>query len=71
MIASTRPGDMPAAPVPGDFCYLGLTKREYFAGQILAAMLTPCDGDNGWSEPVQRAVKYADTLIATLEGTGT
>ena len=52
----------------------GLTKREYFAGQILAGI---CAAGQPYGSPASRrtdgmlandAVKLADALIAALEG---
>ncbi len=47
--------------------YLGLTKREYFAGIALGAILS---GESRLisNEPVaERAVRYADALLKQLE----
>lgn len=43
----------------------GLTKREYFAGLTLQALLS--DGLVSRSHAVEQAVKIADELLAELE----
>ena len=60
--------DEPAFPCGDNPRWVSLTKRQYFASQALAGLLT--DGEPGWRDadaPVQWAVKCADALIAELE----
>lgn len=46
----------------------GLTKREYFAGLLMAALLSHSGGppDNRLWHPATRAVRAADALIMAL-----
>ena len=61
--------DEPAYPVPGlkdDPDFNGLSVREYFAAQFLAAMLThPTRSTDGLHE-CEIACQYADALLAEL-----
>ena len=65
------PGKDPAFPLPiGQPGPIGLTKREYFAGLILAGMCansnnSSCFVAEFWDMP-ERAVSQADRLIETL-----
>ena len=43
----------------------GMTKREWFAGQIMAA-LSAQEEYNYWSQAAEAAVQAADALIAEL-----
>lgn len=63
----------PAFPMPisngGYSIIAGLTKREYFAGLVLAGI--SADAETTWSKPehetkAKYAVKAADALIAEL-----
>lgn len=59
-------GHTPALPTEGAK-YPGLTKREYFAGQAMAGILS--GWDVGDSEYVAKdAVAMADALLERLEG---
>lgn len=52
-------------------CEFGLTKREYFAAKILAAMSARDTFDPGQATPQRRAklaLIDADALIAALKG---
>lgn len=48
---------------------MGLTKREHYAGLAMQAIIAECgwSDDNGAKIDAQRAVIYADALIAELE----
>lgn len=48
----------------------GLTKREHFAGIILAGLSAgPDESYRSWSEAVDDAIKAADLLLEKLEST--
>jgi len=71
--------DMPAMPFEGgdnngEQPYLGLTKREHFAGLAMQAFISGIisvsrDEYHGWTEEdfSSHAVKHADALLAELE----
>jgi hypothetical protein len=63
-------GERPCVPVNcGEVTFLGLTKREYFAGLAMRGMLA---GRTEYESPmtsVQDAVEMADALLAELEKT--
>ena len=68
--------DLPAMPIDidgrGQFApetHLGLTKREYFAGLAMQAILSADDCTNIIDEIVNGAVGMADALLAELERT--
>ena len=47
---------------------LGLTKREYFAGLAMQAMISRADRCDGWSEgEAEQCLYIADTLLKELE----
>lgn len=75
-------GDMPAVPVSvtmgpsGDFLTsddygvgMGLTKREHFAVELYAGMISACDTSGEWTGTncADEAVKQADALLKALE----
>ena len=45
----------------------GLTKREYFAGQILAGMMLNCRHEEDHIHYAIQAVAYSDALVEALE----
>lgn len=52
--------------VDGD-AYSGITKREYFAGLAMQAMVTRADRREGWSEgEAEQCLYIADTLLEAL-----
>ena len=52
-----------------DFCYLGLTKREYFAAMAMQGRMATFEGLNESFElTAEIAVTMADELIAALNG---
>ena len=63
--------DMPAMPfVEGDGpCSVatGLTKREYFAGQIMQGFAADPSMDTHMNNTARTAVLWADALLAALE----
>jgi hypothetical protein len=66
---STRNGSEPANPSDLDFpYYIGLTKREYFAGLALQGILA-ADTAAEWEMSLAAgyAVRMADALLKALE----
>lgn len=52
-----------------DYLYSGLSKREYFSGLALQAILTR-DGEECANIIARDAVMFADALLAALERKG-
>lgn len=50
----------------GNTFHLGLTKREYFAGQFLAAMLSTPENCNKSKYLVKKAIEITDYLLEEL-----
>jgi hypothetical protein len=58
-------GEQKAPYVEGD-AWSGLTKREYFAGQILSGMMANINHSEDHIVYAQQAVAYADALFEAL-----
>ena len=64
-MARLTDGLEPAFPVEGpNECFAGLTKREWFAGQVLASVLS--DGDTVPKVAAALAVEASNLLIREL-----
>lgn len=51
----------------GSFTQYGLTKREYFAGLVMQAMVSRSDKHDGWSESESvQCLCIADSLLEAL-----
>lgn len=70
MIVEIKNADLPAMPTQtnGGDIYGGLTKREYFAGLAMQAIIAHPRGLAGvWDKAAKDSVLAADTLLAELE----
>lgn len=65
---SIKNGDLPAMPtqVNGGDIFGGMTKREQFAMAAMQGILA-CDNSEFTHIAAQRAVEFADALLAELE----
>jgi len=58
----------PAFPVRGDELNTGMSLRDYFAGQAMAALVSIPDNDAEPRAHALAAVMHADALLKALKG---